>query len=207
MNVDLKHDQTLALKNAILVGYQHASKVHIEIIGAAEIAALLNSQPHMRAAYFAPLAFKTWEEANRSHHAQKLFGFDVDLVARQEEFSRLRALVDDPHVRVVIVAGAHDIGKSRLVLEATSHRPQDVVFALDPRSMKVDDYRKLVAEQSDVVCVVEDPDPDRVQMLVNETLGIERLKLLITLPTLDEAPNTSYGSDERIQTVISGSAN
>jgi hypothetical protein len=45
--------------------------------------------------------------------------------------------VDDPQVRVVVVAGPHDIGRSRLVLEATAHRPHGVVFALDPRSMRL----------------------------------------------------------------------
>jgi hypothetical protein len=205
LNVDLKHDQTLALKNAILEGYDHRSQVHVEVIGAAEIAAFLNSQPHLRAAYFSPLAFKTWEEANRAHRKQKLFGFDLDLVARQEELNELRALVDDPQVRVVVVAGPHDIGKSRLVLEATSHRPHGVVFALDPRSMKLDDYRKLVADQRDVVCVIEDPDPDGIERLVNEFLGIERLKVIVTLPGSGQAPMLSYGTDKRIQSLSVGS--
>ena len=205
LNVDLKHDQTLALKNAILEGYDHTSEIHVEIIGAAEIAAFLNNQPHLRAAYFSPLAFKTWEEADRSHRTQKLFGFDVALVARQEELGRLRALVDDPQVRVVVVAGPHDIGKSRLVLEATAHRPHDVVFALDPRSMKLEDYRKLVANQRDVLCVVEDPDPDGIQRLVNEFLGIDRLKVIVTLPGSGQAPMVSYGTDKRIQSLSVGS--
>ena len=204
LNVDLKHDQTLALKNAILEGYDHASDVHVEVIGAAELAAFLNSQPHLRAAYFNPFAFKTWEEANRSHRKQKLFGFDVDLVARAEELNKLRALVDDSQVGVVVVAGPHDIGKSRLVLEATNHRQHEVVFALDPRSMKLDDYRKVVAHQRQVVCVVEDPDPDSVRTLVNETLGIDGLKLIITLPISGEAPIASYRSDERIQSLSLG---
>lgn len=201
LNIDLKHDQTLALKNAILQGWDPNSEVRIEVIGAAEIAAFLNNQPHLRAAYFAPLAFKTWEEANRLHRTQKLFGFDVDLVGRGEELKRLRALVNDPRVQIIVVSGAHDIGKSRLVLEATAHRPQDVVFALDPRSMELDDHRKLVGEQQEVVCVVEDPDPEGIQILVNKTLGIPRLKLIITLPTAGETPDTSYGTDERIESL------
>jgi hypothetical protein len=205
LNVDLKHDQTLAVKNAILEGYAHTYEVHVEVIGAAEIAAVLNSQPHLRAAYFSPLAFKTWEEANRSHRMQKLFGFDIALVGRQEELGRLRALVDDPQVRVVVVAGPHDIGKSRLVLEATRHRPHGVVFALDPRSMKLDDYRKLVADQRDVVCVIEDPDPDGIERLVNELLVIERLTVIVTLPDSGQAPVVSYGTDKRIQSLSVGS--
>jgi len=204
LNVDLKHDQTLALKNAILQGCDRASEVHVEIIGAAEIATLLNNQPHLRAAYFAPLAFKTWEEANRSHRTQKLFGFDVALVGREDLLTQVRSLVDNPQARVIILTGPHEIGKSRLVLEATSHRPHEVVFAVDPRSMKLNDYRNLDTPQHEVVCVVEDPDPDSVKTLANEILAIERLKLVITLPTSDQPPD-AYGTDERIQSAAIGS--
>ncbi len=202
LNVDLKHDQTVALKSAILEGYDRALGVHVEVIGAAEIATFLNDQPHLRAAYFSPLAFKTWEEANRSHRNQKLFGFDVALVGREGLLTRLRDLVDAPHIAVIVVSGPHDIGKSRLVLEATHHRPQDIVFAVDPRSMKIDDYRNLVAERRNVVCVVEDPDPERVERLINEILGIERLKIIITVPNSEQMPPISYGLDNRVESLF-----
>ncbi|MBI2998362.1 MAG: ATP-binding protein [Deltaproteobacteria bacterium] len=204
VNVDLKGDQVEALKKSLLEGYDRSSEVHLEIIGAGGLAALLNDNPHLRAAYFTPLAFKTWEEANRSHRTQKLLGFDVALVGREETLNRLRAFVDDPRVRAAVVTGPHDIGKSRLVLEATSHCPHDVVFALDPRSMTLDDYRNLVAERKNVVCIVEDPDPDRVVPFVNEMLGIEGLKVVITLPSSGEGPGASYGQDERVQFLALG---
>jgi hypothetical protein len=204
VNVDLKGDQVEALKKSLLEGYDRSSEVHVEIIGAGGLTALLNDNPHLRAAYFAPLAFKTWEEANRSHRAQKLFGFDVALTGREDVLSQLRAFVGDPRVRAVVVTGPHDIGKSRLVLEATSHCPHDVVFALDPRSMTLDDYRNLVAERKNVVCIVEDPDPDRVVPLVNEMLGIEGLKVVITLRSSGDGPGASYGQDERVQSLALG---
>jgi len=204
LNVDLKHDQTLALKDAIFEGCGGRPDIHVEVIGAAEIAAFLNSQPHLRAAYFAPLAFKTWEEANRSHRRQKLFGFDVDLVGRDDALSRLKSLVDAPHARVIVVTGPYDIGKSRLVLEATGHRQQDVVFALDPRSMKLDDYRNLVTEQREVICAIEDPDPEEVEPLINEILSIDRLRIIITVPGSEPVPSVSYGQDARVESLHLG---
>jgi hypothetical protein len=204
LNVDLKHDQTVALKEAITEDYERSTQTEVVIVGAGGLAALLNNYPHLRAAYFAPLSFKTWEEANCSHRAQKLFGFDVALVGREDLLKQLRSFVDDPQVHAIVVTGPHDIGKSRLVLEATSHRRHDVVFALDPRSMRLDDYRKLVAEQRDVVCIVEDPNPDDVEGLVSEVLGVERLKVIITLPSSAQAPLVSYGRDERIQSLFLG---
>lgn len=202
VNVDLKHDQTIALKKAILEGCDQSVKIHVEVVGAAEIAALLNNHPHLRAAYFTPLSFKTWEEANRSHRTQKLFGFDVALVGREDLRTRLKSLVDASQIRVVVVTGLHDIGKSRLVLEATSHRPQDVVFALDPRSMKLDDYRALIADGRDVVCVIEDPDSDGVRQLISAILGIDRLKVLLTVPGSEQLPSVSYGEDHRVESLL-----
>lgn len=199
LNVDLKHDQTLALKDAILDEDDQSPATRVEIIGASEIATFLNSHPHLRAAYFAPLAFKTWDEANRSHRKQKLFGFNVPLVGRQDSLARLKSLVDAPHIRVVVVTGAHDVGKSRLVLEATAHRAQDVVFALDPRSMEIDEYRALVTEDHDVVCVIEDPDVEGVERLINEVLGIDRLRVIVTFPGSEPFPLVSYGQDARVE--------
>lgn len=201
LNVDLTHDQTLALKNAILEGCEQASEIHVEVVGAAEIATFLNNQAHLRAAYFAPLAFKTWEEANRSHRNQKLFGFDVALVGREDLLTRLRSLVDAPPIRVIVVSGPHDIGKSRLVLEATSHRRSDVVFALDPRSMNLNDYRALISEGHDAICIIEDPDPEGVERLISEILGIEGLKIVITLPGSEQIPSVSYGRDDRVESL------
>src|SRR5262249_13360043 len=140
VNVNLQGSAKRALQESILKGYSDHAKVHVNIVGAAELVAFLNNHPHLRAAYFAPLSFKTWGEAHRAHLNQKLIGMEVELVGRGEEMSRLKALVNDPRVRVIVLSGPHDIGKSRLALEATQYRPHDVVQALDPRSMDLSDY-------------------------------------------------------------------
>src|SRR5215510_14776326 len=80
VNVDLKGSDKLALQESILKGYSDHAKVHVSIAGAGELVAFLNNLPHLRVAYFAPLLFKTWEEAQRAHLNQKLIGMDVELV-------------------------------------------------------------------------------------------------------------------------------
>lgn len=199
VNVDLKHDQTAALKEAILEGYDRRSEVHVEVAGAATLAALLNDHPHLRSAYFAPQSFKAWELANREHRIHKLFGSDVELIGRERELERFRAWVDDPRVRVIVLSGPHNIGKTRLALEATAHRPLDVVVAFDPRSMALTNYRNLTADHGEVICVVEDPDSEALDRLVDEALTIPNLKLLVTLPTSASAHAPAYGRDERVQ--------
>jgi len=49
VNVDLKSSDKLALKESILKGYSRQSECCVEIIGATELAALLNNHPHLRA--------------------------------------------------------------------------------------------------------------------------------------------------------------
>ncbi len=201
INVDLKHDQFKALKEAMIEGYNMAAETHVEIIGAQLMATFLNDNPHLKAAYFTPFAFKTWEEAYKGHRSSKPFGADVDLIGREEDVERLRSLVDDPRVRVVLLTGPHDIGKSRLALEGTRHRPQDMVVAVDPCSMSLMDYRNLCASHHDTVCIVEDPEPDSVGKLINEILTMDNLKVIVTLLLSKGAYMPSYGQDERIQTV------
>jgi hypothetical protein len=201
VNVDLKHDDKRAIKESILKGDQGTPSLHVEIAGAGELAALLNAYPHLRAAYFTPGFFKTWEEANNAHRRHKLFGFDVELIGREEELDRLRSFVDDSRVRAIVLSGSHDIGKSRLALAATRRRPHDVVLALDPRSLQLGDYRGLGTDRGNVICIVEDPEPDSVERLINESLSSSNLKFIITLPTAANVPVPSYGYDERVQFV------
>jgi len=201
VNVDLKPDETKAINEAILSEYSPRSDLHIEVVDAAVLAALLNNHPHLRAAYFVPISFKTWEEAYRAHRSHKFLGADIELIGRKEEIGRLLSFVQDKKVRVIVVTGPHDIGKSRLVLEATRDRPHDVIMALDPRSMDILDFRNLSSSHGETICIVENPEPDFIESLAIEALGIPKLKLIITLPTSSFAPAPSYGRDERIQNI------
>jgi len=200
VNVDLKGNEKLAVKERIVKGCPESANLHVEIVGAAELAALLNNHPHLRAAYFVHGSFETWEEAYRGHQSQKkLMSSGVELIGREEDLSRLRSLIDNARVRAVVVSGPHDIGKSRLVLEATRHRPHDVVVALDPRSMSLSYYRGLSTSRGQVACIVEDPEPDSVESLVNEALSSAHLKLVVTLPAAAGTSGPSYSYDERVQ--------
>ncbi len=200
VNVDLLSKDKAAIKESILKDYSGKPDIHVEVVGAAELAAFLNDHPHLRAAYFTPLSFKTWEQANKDHRSQKLFGVTVDLIGRENDLHKLKALVHDQNVRVIVLTGPHDMGKSRLALEATAGRPHEVVVALDPRSMDLSDYRNLVSASGEVVCIIEDPDPERLGPLVGEVLTLPSLKVLITLPSPTAIAVPSYGFDERVQT-------
>ncbi len=197
VNSHLTPTENASLKKSIVAG-EESSESHVEVIGAAELAALLNGHPHLRAAFFAPLVFQTWEDAYNAHGGKKRFGSSVEFVGREPELDQLRALVDNPAIHAIIISGLHDMGKSRLALEATKHKPYDVAVALDPRSIDLADYRNLCTNRSQVICIIEDPEFDTLPSLIGEALSVPGLKLLITLPMAEDAPDLSYGLDNRV---------
>lgn len=198
VNIHFTPNETASLKKSIRANDGEDLKTHIQVFGAGELAALLNDHPHLRAAFFTPLAFQTWEDAYDAHRNKKRFGSRAELIGRESELDRLRTLVNDPLIRAIVVSGPHDMGKSRLALEATKHTPYDVAVALNPRSIDLADYRNLCSNRSETICIVEDPEPDTLQSLVGEALSVPGLKLLITLPMAEEAPDLSYGFDNRV---------
>lgn len=200
-NIHFTPNETASIKKSIVAEYGEPSRTTIDVIGAAELAALLNDHPHLRAGFFSPLAFQTWEDAYQAHRSKKRFSFDADLVGRESELDRLRALIDNSAIRAIIVSGPHDMGKSRLALEATKHRPQNVAVALDPRSMSLADYRILCSATSEVICIVEDPEYDSIQSLIGEALSVPGLKLLITFPAVTNEQDLSYGFDDRVESM------
>jgi hypothetical protein len=203
-NLDLTHftkGQKGDLKKSIRGGYSKQHKVNIEIVGAAELAALLNDLPHLRSAYFARSLFTSWTEAWLAHSKDKLFSANVSLIGQGDELRTLRAAVDDSAVRAIVIAGPHNIGKTRLALHATEHRPDDTVVALDPRSMNVKDLLDLESPGREVVVIIEDPDPTKAEQFMHQTLAREGLKVVITLPTVEKAPLPNFGRDERVKTI------
>ncbi len=203
-NLDLTHltkGQKGDLKKSIRNGYSKRHKVQIEIIGAAELAALLNDLPHLRSSYFATSLFTTWEYAWLAHTKDKVFSTNVKLIGRDDELKGLRAAVDDPGVRVVLMAGSHNIGKTRLALHGMEHRQADTVVALDPRSMNVKDLLALESPGREVVVIIEDPDTEKAEAFMHQALARQGLKIVITLPTVEKAPPLNFGQDDRVKSI------
>jgi hypothetical protein len=198
VNIHFTPGETASLKKSIQQNDGEDLAARIQVVGAAELAALLNDHPHLRAAFFNPLAFQTWQGAYDLHRNKKRFGSSVKIVGRESELDRLKTLVDNPLIRAIVLSGPHDMGKSRLALEATKHKPYDVAIAIDPRSIDLANYRDLCSNRSETICIVEDPELDTLQPLIGEALSVPGLKLLITYPTTAEAPDLSYGFDNRV---------
>lgn len=183
------------------VSDQEVNAGHVTIVGAGEIAAFLNDLPHLRSAYFAWNRFSIWETAWEAHRAAKTYGANVELIGRDVHLQEVRALIDDPDVRVVVLTGPPSIGKSRLLLEATRHRPLETIVAVDPLSLRADDFLALKSLGREVVVILEDPDPRHVDRFVTQALAQPGLKLALTLPVVGSAPSPDLGGDPRVRSV------
>jgi hypothetical protein len=206
-NIDLTHateGQKGGLKRQILNGWPRSRKPTVHIVGAGELASFLNSAPAVRSAFFAPTRFATWDEAWRSLTKEKLFGASVPLTGRDAELEQVRSLLDDTGVRALVVAGPHEIGKSRLALQASATRPIETIVTLDPRSMRASDLLALESPDTETLVIIEDPDADSAEDFVRQAISRERLKLLITVPTAEHAPSPNFGRDARVRVIRLG---
>ncbi|MDA2916280.1 hypothetical protein MYX64_05490 [Nitrospinae bacterium AH_259_B05_G02_I21] len=198
-NIDLSHKQKASLRKNILEDYDQPKKVQIEIVGAGELAAFLNNLPHLRSTFFATSKFSTWEEAWLFHNRQRLYGANVQLIGRDQELADLRSFLDDPNIRVVILTGPHNMGKTRIALQGTEHRQNETVFTLDPRAMSVNDLLALESPGLETVVIVDDPEPELAELLINQVIARTSFKLLLSLPTAETLPTPTLGLDDRMQ--------
>jgi len=196
-NVDLTIDQKRELEAAIR---EEHHELRVQAIGAAVLAAILNNLPHLRSAYFSTDQFATWTHAWESHNNISLSTEVPRLVGRDSLVEAAKTAIDDESIRVVVLAGAPNIGKTRLALSSTQHRPIDTVFAMDGRSITVTDLLSTMSPAQRNVIVVDDPDEERARELIAIAVR-EQLKLVLTVPSGDVATVLNYGRDPRVKVI------
>jgi len=198
-NLHLTPAEKKKLISAILTDYDQPDTVHIEVVGAAELAAFINAAPHVRASFFSTSLFATWERARDQHHSRAAYPAKVELVGRDRELDLLRSYVEDDDIKAIVVLGPHGSGKSRLALQATEQRLSDVVVALDPESLNVRDVLSLASADRSILVLIEDPNPARIDHFLRLALENRGIKLMLTVPTLDAGQLPSYDFDPRVR--------
>lgn len=196
-NVHFTRTQAAALKKVIEGSL--GETVAVKVNGAAEMAAMLADLPHIRAAFFGAPRFETWQQAWDRLRRVKLGGIHVELVGRDKELVHLRQLVSDSSVRVILVHGPHDVGKDRLILEATQDRKDEILVATDPEAPDRRDIQEIAGGSRDALLIVEDVDRERLLHLLPQVLGQDRVKLVCSIPMVAQASLPNYGLDARVQ--------
>ncbi|HVO63199.1 MAG TPA: hypothetical protein VMT53_19885 [Terriglobales bacterium] len=194
-NVSLTIGEKNDLEGAIREG---SHDVRVQAFGAADIAAMLNNLPHLRSAYFSTARFATWERFWGGHNRQALAGTVPALVGRNDLLASAKAAVDDESVRVLLITGGPDVGKTRLAIDATRHRPFETIAAIEGRGLNVTDLLALSVPGKPPVILVDDPDESTTEAIISAALA-EELKVVMTVPSSDVASVASYGRDPRVK--------
>jgi len=197
-NLHLSRTQSLALRQAILEGPPSEPSC-IKVCGAAEIGAMLADLPHVRAAFFGLPRFETWQAAWDRMSQVKLGRAHVELTGRDQELCTLRRLLDNRAVRAILVYGPHDIGKDRLILEATRDRQHEVLVSPDAEGPDRTEIEEISSGARETILIVEDLAWEGVPELVPQFLARDRAKLVCSVPTVVSASLPNYGLDERVQ--------
>ncbi|MCI0603469.1 hypothetical protein L0156_10715 [bacterium] len=197
VNLELIPSEKQRIKKSIRSGY--SKRCQIEIVDAGILQALLNDLTHLRTAYFTTLRLRTWFQAQSDLRLLKLHGFKeaISFTGRKKELAQFESYINDSSIRVIVISGLHDAGKTRFTLEGTRQRSQDVVQAMEPE-MRPADYRALTAARREVICIVEDPEDEFARVLIAEALTLPNLKFVINIPsrfTIDPL----FGNDPRVR--------
>jgi hypothetical protein len=104
---------------------------------------------------------QSWQVAWDEHTRAKVFGAITKLIGRDEQLKELRALLDDESVRIALISGPSQIGKTRFVLEATKTLKNQTIVISDPQSMELKDLVLLAKSKEDTGetawVVIDDP--------------------------------------------------
>ncbi|MCU0550566.1 MAG: hypothetical protein MUC48_14550 [Leptolyngbya sp. Prado105] len=200
VNLHLTLDEQNELKAKIKEGYNGFELTTVELVEAAFLASSLNNLPHLRSSFFATSQFMTWQKAWLEHENQKIYGANIALTGRDERLNGLRDLIDASEIRAVVISGVKDVGKTRLVLEATKHRSLEVIVSVS-RQIEAGDLRHLESPSFRGIIVVEDPDSSKIKDLINQALAHSSLKLIITVPTSENSPAINFGLDDRVKSI------
>lgn len=202
VNIDLKADEQKTIQAAIGQGLGQGTDVHVQVVCAGQLAAWLNDNPHLRACFFGEKRFRTWQDAYEFHKKQAVSSlFAKELVGNEKNLQTIKEWLGDPATRAILISGPSGIGKSRIALEAANPTPYQAVQVIDPRTTPLEDYRGLCSGKGETICIVDDPEPETLRKLLDETLALKELKLIITLPVPRQGCLPNFGYDERVRSL------
>jgi hypothetical protein len=141
--------------------------------------------------------FVTWGQAWDGYRSERSLDINIEQVGWNTQLDNLRSILDNSAIRAILVIGPPNAGKYGLALEATKNRKNKTVVATDSKSIAARDLSSLESQYTDVV-IIEDPDPEKVEGLVKQSLRSDKFKLLLTLFTEEGRPDFNFGNDSRV---------
>jgi len=200
VNLDLSRADRETLAQALRKDCPEFTDRPLIIWGAAEIAAALNSHPHVRHAFFSEGAFCTLEVAEEELRARyEAIGW-VDFIGYTEPIRVIQEFIGKPTGRLLLVTGIAYSGKTRTVLEALKGQGSRIVWSSNSDLTTEDHFRSLDSPLGKAILVLDNCEGERLENFERwarsrthlKTIIISRRGLffpdipLVTLPGLSE---------------------
>lgn len=174
------------ITRAILEG--GPSDTQVQIVDAADLAGMVNSNPGLRATFFPGGYAHTWDEAWDAERSVKAFQIEVPLTGRLSETNALGDLLQDEVTKVIVIHGPSGIGKTRLALEATKLYRHCTSIVQDIDSLLRAEWQSPKSPLRLRVFLVEDPTEEQANQIARRAIQARGAKVIIILPTNSRAP-------------------
>lgn len=181
-----RRDELLA---SIREGLSPTESVHVELISASELQAIVNQRPALREAFFGDRIFDTWDETWNTMALQPNTRPDVPLIGRAERLVLLKAKLADTTVRFIGIVGASGMGKTRLGLEATRDISAQAFFVRPTaKSAFLAKSLEAYATPNRSIFVVEDLRLEEAKALAEQAAIHSGVCILASIPAEEHLP-------------------
>ncbi|MGH3118841.1 MAG: hypothetical protein ACRDQ2_17355, partial [Gaiellales bacterium] len=154
-NLDLSGTQRRKLEEGLLETCPSFAGHPLVLLGASEIATVLNANPDLRHVFFSNGALATLQTARDELKASYNTVGWPPFLNRERELHAVADFLRDSHGRLLEIVGPRYSGKTRLVLQALEHCPHFVAWAATPDVLSISHFRDLDMPESDVLLVVD----------------------------------------------------
>lgn len=179
INLDLSRSDRASLSQALRKDCPEFETRPLIIWGAAEIAALLNTHPHVRHAFFSEGVFCTLEialeELRRRYEA---VGW-AEFVGYEESVQAIQAFAAQASGKLLLVSGSPYSGKSRTILEALEPHGGRVVWTSEPSRVTEDHFRAIDVPSNEAILVIDDCQADSLEVFQRWALSRAHLKTIL----------------------------
>ena len=193
------------LKESILRGAP--TEVRISIMHAATLAALVNAHPALKLAFFSENVGLSWDEKWTIEQSISSFASSTPFIGREEEMRRVAEWLGDADTRVIALTGPSGMGKTRLALEATRDRSAQAVVIERADRFEESMLTAIAGSNRTTILLIEDPSRERAEQIAKHAVAAGRVKVILTIPTKQDAPDLRLLGHPAVQAVSLGRLN
>jgi hypothetical protein len=179
VNLDLSRSDHRALAEVLRKDCPEFEGRPLIIWGAAEIAAALNSHPHIRHAFFSEGVFCTLGTALEELRVRYEAVGWAEFVGYGDHVRSIQDFVKKPGGRLLLVTGLPYSGKTRMVIEALKTQAARVAWASDPSPVTEDHLRALDTPSGGSVAVLDNTDADHLETFERWARSRSHLKTIL----------------------------